>query len=93
MYIISGFATQKLIVCNGKDPPWFNTKMKSFINEKIKTYKDLRKKIEHNHQIEKLKFLLNRLKGLIEDSKPNYYSRLANKLLSIQMNSKLYWSI
>ena len=30
---------------------------------------------------------------MIHDSKHNYYSRLANKLLNVQRNSKLLWSI
>ena len=30
---------------------------------------------------------------MIDDSKHNYYSRLANKFLNVQKNSKLYWSL
>ena len=38
----------KLIVSDDRDPPWLNTKIKSLIHEKIKTYKVLRKNIENN---------------------------------------------
>ena len=76
-----------------KDPPWFNTNIKSLIREKIKTYKVHRKNIENNQQIEKLKSLQNRLKWMIDDSKHNYHSKFANKFLNVQRNSKPYWSI
>ena len=33
---------------DSKDPPWFNTKIKSLIHVKIKAYKVLRKNIENN---------------------------------------------
>ena len=31
-----------------RNPPWLNTKIKSLIHDKIKTYKVLRKNIENN---------------------------------------------
>ena len=92
MNILSNFIPHKLIVCGDKDPLWFMTKIKSLIHEKIKTCKVLRKNIENDQHIEKL-FLQNCLKWTIDDSKLNYCSRLANKLLNVQRNSKPYWSI
>ena len=41
--------------------------------------------------MEKLKSLQTRLRWVIDDSKHNYYSRLANNLLNVQRNSKSYW--
>ena len=76
-----------------KDPPWFNTNIKSLIREKIKTYKVHRKNIENNQQIEKLKCLQNRLKWMVDDSKHSYHSKFVNKFLNVQRNSKPYWSI
>ena len=55
--IDSDFIPHELIVCNDKYPPWFNNKIKSLIQEKIKTDIALPKNIGNNHQIEKLKFL------------------------------------
>ena len=60
--ILGNFIPHELIACDCKDPPWFNTKIKPLIHEKIKTYKVLRKNIESNQQIQKLKSLQNRLK-------------------------------
>ena len=92
MNILSNFIPHKLIVCDDKDPLWFMTKIKSLIHKKIKTYNVLCKNMENNQHIEKL-FLQNCLKWMIDDSKNNYCSRLANKLLNVQINSKPYWSI
>ena len=43
--------------------------------------------------LNKLKFLQERLKGLITKSKFNYYERIANKLNNLKRNSKPYWSL
>ena len=91
--ILCNFILYEIIVCDDKDPLCFHTKIKSLIHEKIKTYKILRKSIENNQQIEKLKSMQNRLKCTIDDSKHNYYLRLANKLLNVQRKSNPYWSI
>ena len=88
---ICNFIPHELIVCDEKNPRCFNTKIKSLTPEKIKTYKVLCKSIGNNQQTEKLQSLQNRLK--LGDSKHNYYSRLADKLLNVQSNSKSYWSI
>ena len=85
LYIISNLIPYELITCDNKDPPWFNIKIKLLIHEKIKTYKAIGKNFENNQQI--------RLTWMIDGSKHNYYSRLANKFLNVQRNSKPYWSI
>ena len=65
--ILSNFIPLELIVCDGKDPPCSNTKIKSLIHKKIKTYKVLRKNIK-NLQIEKLESLQNRLKWMTQNT-------------------------
>ena len=87
--ILGNFIPHELIVYDVKDPPWFNTKIKSLIHERMKTCKVLLKNIENNQQIEQLKSLQNRLKQMIDGSKHNYYSMLANKF---QRNPNPYWS-
>ena len=68
MNILSNFISHRLIVCDDKEPPWFNTRIKSLIHEKTKTCKilckNVKKKIENNQQIEKLKSLQNRFRKL-----------------------------
>ena len=45
--ILSDFIPHELIVCYGKDPLWFNTKIKLLMHEKSKTYKVLRENIKN----------------------------------------------
>ena len=35
--ILRNFIPHEVIVCDNKDPPWFNGKNKSFFNEKLRT--------------------------------------------------------
>ena len=86
--ILTNFIPHKLIICDDKDPLWFNTNIKSLIHEKNKTCKVRRKNIKNIQRIEELKSLQNCLKCMIEDSKHNSYPSLANKLPYIQKNSK-----
>ena len=52
--ILSDFIPHEVIVCDDKDPPWFNGKIKSLINEKPGTYNayrsQLRKKLSSLQQ-------------------------------------------
>ena len=41
--VLSNFIPHEVIVWDGKDPPWFNGKIKSLINEKLRTYNAYRK--------------------------------------------------
>ena len=34
--IVSNFIPHEITVCNGKDPPWFNNRIKTLIQKKIK---------------------------------------------------------
>ena len=45
--ILSDFIPCELIVCYGKDPLWFNTKIKLLMHEKSKTYKVLHENIKN----------------------------------------------
>ena len=48
--IPSNFIPHEVTVCDDKDPPWFNGKIKSLINEKLKTYNAYPKNIGNNSQ-------------------------------------------
>ena len=53
--ILSSFIPHEVIVSDDKDPPWFNGKIKSLINEKLRTYNAYRKNIG-NSQLQKFEF-------------------------------------
>ena len=81
------------LTIDDKDPPWFNTKIKSLLQEKHKIYKHFRKDRYNTQLLRKLEHLQNRLNNSIDSSKHNYCLRMANKLNSIQKSSKAYWSL
>ena len=71
--ILSNFIPHKVIVCDAKDPPWFNGKIKWLIFEKIRTYNAYRKDISNSQLCEKFNSLQQRLIDPIDDSKYKYY--------------------
>ena len=75
------------------DPPWFTGKIKSLINEKLRTYNAYRKNIGNSQLRKNLSSLQQRLRDLIDDSKQKYFSRLTHKLSTIQKSSKAYWAL
>ena len=81
------------LTIDDKDPPWFNTKIKSLLQEKHKIYKHFRKDRYNTQLLRKLEHLQNRLNNSIDSSKHNYCLRMANKLNSIKKSSKAYWSL
>ena len=89
--ILSNFIPHQTITIDDKDPPWFNSKIKSLLQEKNKIYKNFRKDRNNTQPLRKLEYLQNRLNNSIDSSKHNYYLRMVNKLNSIQKSSKAYW--
>ena len=91
--VLSNLIPHEVIVCNDKDPPWFNGKIKLFINEKLRTYNAYRKNIGNSQLRKNLSSLQQRLRDLIDDSKQKYFSRLTHKLSTNQKSSKAYWAL
>ena len=71
--------SKKTIVCNDKDPPWFNNRMKNLIKEKNATYEIFRHNKDNPDLIYRLKFLHERLSTTTESSKGRSYARIANR--------------
>ena len=91
--VLSNFIPHKTTLCDDKDPPWFNYRIKSLLQDKNKIFKNYRKKKTNLQLLNKLNFLPERLNDLITISKNNYYERMANKLNNLQRNSKAYSSL
>ena len=81
--ILSNFIPHQTITIDEKDPPWFNTNIKSLLLEKNKIYKNFRNDRNNTQLFRKPEHLQNRLNNSIDYSKHNYYLRMANKLNSI----------
>ena len=57
--ILSNFIPHEIIVCNDKDPPWFNNRIKTLIQEKNATYKIYRHNKDNPNLIYRLQFFKN----------------------------------
>ena len=89
--ILSNFIPHETIVCDGKDPPWFNNKMKALIQAKNTEFNNLRNNSGNSELKPYLVSLQERVKASIESFRQKYYYRIVNKLSNTQKNSKSYW--
>ena len=90
--ILSIFIPHETIVCDDKDPPWFNRAIKSLIQEKKGTFNKYRKSRNNIQFLEHLRILQEKLNSFNSVSKQNYYSRMSAKLTKFHKSSKAYWS-
>ena len=87
------FIPNKNIICNDKDPPWFNNQIKALIEKKnnlFKSYMD-------NGRLAVDRFRLQKagadLINIIKSSRENFYNNLGKKLNDPNTSNKTYWSI
>ena len=90
--VLINFIPYETILCDDKDPPWFNSQIISFSQAKNKVFKSYRKSKTNIQLLNKLNILQERVNGFITKSKNNHYEHMANKLKNLQINSKWYWS-
>ena len=88
--ILSKFISYEYIMCDDRDPLWFNSKIKYLIQEKNNAYHLYRNNKANVCFRNRLNFLQDSLKNLTEMSKQKYYSRIANKLTMTRKSPKTY---
>ena len=91
--IMKNFILHETIVCDDKDPPWFNKRIKSLIEEGtllLETFRNNRNNVEIITCVNNLN---DRLALLMNTAMQNYYSNMAEKLQNTQRSSKAYWSL
>ena len=93
MSLPNNFIPHKVAVCDDKDPPWFNGKIKSLFNEKLGTYNAYLKNSDNIKLLNNLRSLQQRLPNLIDDSKQKYFIRLSQNLTTILESTKVYWAL
>ena len=93
MSFTSNFIPHEVTVCDDKDPPWFNGKIKSLFNEKLGTYNAYLKNSDNIKLLNNLRSLQQRLPNLIDDSKQKYFIRLSQNLTTILESTKVYWAL
>ena len=90
--IMKNFIPHETFVCDDKDPPWFNKRIKSLIQEGTLLFETFRNKRNNVEIITGLNNLNDRLALLISTAKQNYYSKIVEKLQNTQRSSRAYWS-
>ena len=89
--ILINFIPHESVVCDDKDPPWFNKKIRALIQEKNVAFKNYRNNSSNIALKCRLKYLQTCLNASIEVAKEKYYHNTVNKLMNTQKNSKVYW--
>ena len=87
--ILSNFIPHEAIVCDDKDPPWFNRAIKSLIQEKKDAFNKCRKSKNNIQLLQHLRLLQEKLNSFISVSNQNYYSRMSTKLTKFHQRLKV----
>ena len=91
--IYSNYVPNKTVLCDDKNPPWMNNGITTVIEMKNNAYKEyIRSGMRHNYSV-RLANLTTELSNLIHDTKTEYHSKLAAKLVNTSTSAKTYWSI
>ena len=91
--IYSNYIPNKTVLCDDKDPPWMTNGIRTAIEMKNNAYKEyIRSGMRHNYYV-RLENLTTELSNLIRDTKAEYHSKLAAKLVNPSTRAKTYWSI
>ena len=88
--ILRNFTPHETIVCDDKNPSWFNIRIKSLIQEGTLLIETFRKNRNNVEIITCLNNLNDGLALLINTTKQNYYSKIVEKLQNTQRSSKAY---
>ena len=66
LIVLSNFIPHEVTICGDKVPPWFNGKIQSLIDEKLKTYNAYPKNIGNSQLCEYLSSLQQWLRDLTD---------------------------
>ena len=91
--ILSNYIPHEIIICDDRDPPWINNRVKELINEKNDTFQCSLHSNKDPKLFSKVEYLQNELKSLIEANKEKYYSRISKRMMNPLTSTKTYWSI
>ena len=91
--IYSNYIPNKIVLRDGKDHPWVTNEIGTVIEMKNNTYKEyIRSGMRYNYYV-RLENVTTELSNLICDTKIEYHSKLAAKLVNTSTSAKTYWSI
>ena len=91
--ILSNYIPHEIVICDDRDPPWINNRIKEIIYEKNDTFQCYLHGNKDPKLFNKVEYLQNELKSLIEANKEKYYSRISKRMINPLTSTKTYWSI
>ena len=91
--ILSNYIAHEIIICDDRDPPWINNGVKELINGKNNTFQCYLHSNKDPKLFNKIEYLQNELKSLIEANKEKYYSRISKIMMNPLTSTKTYWSM
>ena len=91
--IFDNYIPNKTILCNDKDPSWFNNEIRNIQTMKNKIFEQYIANGKSQTDYERLQLISNSLTETIRSSKEKFYCKLSTKLASPSTSSKTYWSI
>ena len=91
--IFHNYIPNKTILCNDKDPPWFDNEIRKILTMKNKIFEQYIANGKSQTDYERLQLISNSLAETIRSSKEKFYCKLSTKLANPSTSSKIYWSI
>ena len=80
--ILSNYITREIIICDDRNPPWINNRVKELLNEKNDTFQCYLHSNKDCKLFNKVEYLQNELKSLIEANKEKYYSSISKRMMN-----------
>ena len=90
--ILSNYIPHEIIICDDRDPPWINNRVKELISEKNDTFQCYLHSNKDPKLFNKVEYPQNKVRSLIEANKEKYYSPIL-KTTNPLTSTKTYWSI
>ena len=91
--IPSNYIPHEIIICDDRDPPLINNRVKELINEKSDTFQCYLDSNKDPKLFNKAEYFQGELKSLIKVNKEKYYSRISKRMMNPLTSTKTYWSI
>ena len=92
--IFHNYIPNKTILCNDKDPPWFNNEIRKILTKKNEIFKQyIANGKSQKTGYEWFQLISSNLTESIRSTKEKFYYKLSTKLADPSTSSKTYWSI
>ena len=91
--IFHNYFPSKTILCNDKDPIWFNNEIRKILTMKNEIFEQYIANGKSQTDYKWLRLINNSLTEAIRSSKEKFYYKLSSKLANPSTLSKTYWTI